>query len=59
MLVPGLAEVSTTSVRAALQGLASYNLAHAAPLRSLQAVGALIEQLSRAGPAQAGFATSV
>ena len=54
MLVPGLADVSTASIKAALQQTETSAVSTEAHLRHLDAVGALIQQLCQAGTALVG-----
>lgn len=55
MLVPGLANVSIASIRAALQRVAIPALSAEAHMRHLEAAGALIQQLCQAETTQVGF----
>ena len=54
MLVPGLADVSTATIRAALQRVDIPALSDEAHIRHLEAVGALIQQLCQAETAPVG-----
>ena len=55
MLVPGLADVSTATIRAALQRVDIPALSNEAHIRHLEAVGALIQQLCPANTTLVGF----
>ena len=55
MLVPGLADVSTATIRAALQRVDIPTLSDEAHVRHLEAVGALIQQLCQANTTLVGF----
>lgn len=55
MLVPGLANVATATIRAALQRVDIPALSDEAHVRHLEAVGALIQQLCQAKTTPVGF----
>lgn len=55
MLVPGLANVSIASIRAAVQRTATPALCAEPHMRHLEAAGALIQQLCQAETTQVGF----
>ena len=55
MLVPGLANVSISSIRAALQRVDTPALPGEAHMRHLEAAEALIQQLCQAETTQAGY----
>lgn len=58
MLVPSLADVSTASIQAAVQGLQTCAMLSETPVRFLEAAGQLIQQLCQAEPPAVGLISS-
>ena len=58
MLVPSLADVSTASIQAAVQGMETCAVSSEAPIRHLEAAGELIQRLCQAGPPAVGQTSS-